>query len=559
MDTSKNPNLFKLLQESLLQSEGTSDPKNYRYIIYARKSTDANDKQTRSLGDQITECQELAKRQELQVIGIVQESESAKEPDIRRKFRKILEDIQRGNYEGIISWHPDRLARNMKEAGEVIDLLDKNIIKELKFPSYTFENSPNGKMVLGMTFVISKQYSDQLGVNVKRGNERSIEEGRFIGNKPPHGYIKDPNFFLRPDGHNYALMKEAFQMRITRKAPLDEIAEFLNKNKYSGINPSGDRVFYKMNKKRLSEIMSNPVYVGYLMHGKNLAILPDLYEFLPMISEDDYWAINKRSPFDVKVNSNFRLYNAMRRGVRAELFRKMVICGECDKTMSATITKKSTGKSYFFFRCETKGCKRKGKGTRANIVREFIVDFLQKNNIASKKTYEHFHEKIKILQKEKNVQYNASLNTIRKSNQKLKEKASGYRDYIPQIKDKAVQEDYENQLKQTLKDISTQEVRMSELKSALEQNKQVILDYQKFLELFQNLAQRVAKTKKMDELNYIGKLIFLNFTIKDQKVASYKLKPPFQGAAKVALCAFSSNGGPDGIRTRDLSRDRRAL
>jgi DNA invertase Pin-like site-specific DNA recombinase len=80
-----------------------------------------------------------------------------------------------------IAWHPDRLARNMKEAGTIIDLVDRNLIRDLKFPTFTFENTPAGKMLLGITFVMAKQYSEHLSESVDRGNARAIEDAEFIG------------------------------------------------------------------------------------------------------------------------------------------------------------------------------------------------------------------------------------------------------------------------------------------------------------------------------------------------------------------------------------------
>ncbi len=204
--------LLELLQSA--QDEKVAyTPEKYRYVIYVRKSTDETGKQIRSIEDQITECVEFAKRNGLNFSDIIDEAESAKEPNIRPKFRKMLNDINAGKYQGIIAWHPDRLARNMKEAGEVIDLVDKDIIKDLQFVSFTFNNDPSGKLLLGITFALSKEYSDKLSVNVKRGNRLSMAEGKHVS-MSKHGYIKDVNGYLRPDGENFILLKKRFYYEI---------------------------------------------------------------------------------------------------------------------------------------------------------------------------------------------------------------------------------------------------------------------------------------------------------------------------------------------------------
>lgn len=118
----------------------------------------------------------------------------------------------------------------MKEAGEIIDLIDKGIIRDLKFVSFNFDNNTSGKMLLGIAFVLSKQYSDQLSDDVTRGVKKNIEEGKYI-NSPKHGYYKDKNQYLRPDGRNFQLIKEAFQKRLEGET-IKNIAEFLNEEGY---------------------------------------------------------------------------------------------------------------------------------------------------------------------------------------------------------------------------------------------------------------------------------------------------------------------------------------
>ena len=43
----------------------------------------------------------------------------------------------------------------MKEGGEIIDMIDYGSIKDLQFVTHTFSNDANGKMLLGMAFVMS--------------------------------------------------------------------------------------------------------------------------------------------------------------------------------------------------------------------------------------------------------------------------------------------------------------------------------------------------------------------------------------------------------------------
>ncbi|MBU4467303.1 MAG: recombinase family protein [Candidatus Omnitrophica bacterium] len=79
-----------------------------RYFIYARKSTDDEDRQVLSIEAQIKEVREYAQRENLFVVKEIIEAKTAKKPG-RPLFNNMLIDIERGLADGILAWHPDRL------------------------------------------------------------------------------------------------------------------------------------------------------------------------------------------------------------------------------------------------------------------------------------------------------------------------------------------------------------------------------------------------------------------------------------------------------------------
>ena len=530
--------LAKLIKEGLQRKEDTQDIRQYRYIIYARKSSESEEKQVRSLSDQVLECQDKAKELGLNVSKyLIQEAESAKEPDIRPKFRAMIEDIKKGKFDGIIAWHPDRLARNMKDAGEIIDLLDKKIIKDLKFVSFSFDNSTAGKMLLGITFVLSKQYSDQLGDNVKRGNRRSIEEGKYLGNKACHGYIKDRNQLLRPDGENFSLIKRAFEMRLdnTNVKTLDEIANFLNENNYSKQEKDGTYKQFMMKKKHVSDFLRNPIYAGVNVYGETVVNLADIYDFVPMISQQQFMSINDSSGFNLGgKRKNFKLSHVKYKPgtKRAALMSGMIVCGKCNKKMSSGITVKKNkyGKktNYYYYRCETHDCPMKNKSVRAKVIMDFVFDFISKHQFTSKKIYHHFLKEMQEMQKQNNADFNKRLRILTANRDKLEKKQQAAKDFLINEEDLEIKRIYKKELKDTTRDISSLNRKIQEITKLKNENSEVLFSYEKFLELFENLAQRLRKVKKMDELDFLLRKLFSNFIIKDKKIAYYKLKPPFE-------------------------------
>ena len=113
-----------------------------KFFLYARKSTDDRDKQVQSIPDQIAEMRAFARKNGIQVVEVLTEKQSAKTPG-RKVFEAMLERIAEGEAEGILSWHPDRLARNLTDGARVIELIE-TCGAVLSFPSYTFDNTPHG-------------------------------------------------------------------------------------------------------------------------------------------------------------------------------------------------------------------------------------------------------------------------------------------------------------------------------------------------------------------------------------------------------------------------------
>ena len=90
-----------------------------KYILYCRKSTDTEDKQVLSLDSQESELIQLAKANNLEILTILRESKSAKEPG-RPIFNEMMKMIETKKADAILCWKLDRLARNFMVAEKII-------------------------------------------------------------------------------------------------------------------------------------------------------------------------------------------------------------------------------------------------------------------------------------------------------------------------------------------------------------------------------------------------------------------------------------------------------
>ena len=148
-----------------------------KYVLYARKSTESEEKQILSIESQVKEMLQLAEKENLEIIDIRRESHSAKDSGQRPVFKELLEDIRRQRFNGILTWAPDRLSRNAGDLGSLVDLMDQKMLLEIRTYGQYFRNSPNEKFLLMILCSQAKLENDNKSINVKRGLRTRCEMG----------------------------------------------------------------------------------------------------------------------------------------------------------------------------------------------------------------------------------------------------------------------------------------------------------------------------------------------------------------------------------------------
>lgn len=159
-----------------------------KYCLYARKSTESDERQAMSIGSQIKEMEALANREGLFIADRKQESFSAKRSGSRPVFNEMLKGIRNGEFDAILTWAPDRLARNAGDLGSLVDLMDINKLQLIRTFGQSFSNTPNEKFLLMILGSQAKLENDNRSVNVKRGIRAKCEMG-WRPCMPPLGYF----------------------------------------------------------------------------------------------------------------------------------------------------------------------------------------------------------------------------------------------------------------------------------------------------------------------------------------------------------------------------------
>lgn len=535
------------LKELLLSrhKEDVKEPSEYRYIIYARKSTDEEGKQEYSIEDQITVCKEYCEKEEIQdsqIVEIIQERKSARESGKRPQFTRMMNLVKNGKVDGIISRHPNRLARNMKEAGEIIDLLDKKQLKTLQFASFTFTNDKAGKTLLGISFVMSKLYSDDLSDAVKGGQKHHTERGSFLGNVKP-GYRKDKANRLIPDGAYYDMMKKAWAMRVDG-SPIAQCAEYLKKNKFTTYwaptqTKPARRKSINITTSWLSPLFKDPVYTGVLEFGDNYQDLTGIYDFQPMVSVEDFLRINKKLD-DIHPANQIR--NKGHKG-RARLLRGMVTCGHCGKTLTAGITKKKT-KNYYYLRCENKECEMCNKGVPPRKIITYVINELEHASFDEKEFKKHFNREISSNVRVRKDELRSESSSLTAKLSKLQRDKKDVENLLRlYVDEKELQSTYKDQLKDILGEINDINESLDGIKTERGDLKKVETQFEQFLKLWERIPTILRNSKSQDEIQYYISKIFSNFVVKDKEVVSAKLNPPYDKYLKLANSSVVGDTG----------------
>jgi len=163
-------------------------PIKVKYCLYARKSTESEERQVLSIDSQIKEMLQLAERENLEVVTMKRESHSAKETGRRPIFNEIVDEIKQGKFNGILTWAPDRISRNAGDLGKIVDLMDSGALVEIRTFGQRFSNNPNEKFLLMILGSQAKLENDNRGINVKRGLRTRVEMGLWPG-MAPLGYL----------------------------------------------------------------------------------------------------------------------------------------------------------------------------------------------------------------------------------------------------------------------------------------------------------------------------------------------------------------------------------
>lgn len=234
-----------------------------KYFLYARKSSESEDRQVQSIDDQMNRLKKLSADLGLDIKKIYTEAKSAKKPDNRPLFDEMLKRIEQGEANGILCWQINRLSRNPIDSGKISWLLQRGVLKSIQTIDRQYLPEDN-VLLFSVESGVANQFILDLSKNTKRGMRSKFEKGWQTG-VAPLGYLNDKEEkIIIKDPERFNLMRKMWDLMLTGNYNPKRIMEIANnewgfktrKFKRIGGNPISYSGIYK--------VFTNLFYAGII-------------------------------------------------------------------------------------------------------------------------------------------------------------------------------------------------------------------------------------------------------------------------------------------------------
>lgn len=236
------------------------------YCLYLRKSRADLEAEARGEGETLARHEKillgLAKKLKLPIGDIKREIVSGETIAARPVMQQLLSEVGQGMWAGVLVMEVERLAR-----GDTIDqgivaqtfkFSDTKIITPMK--TYDPTNEFDEEYFEFGLFMSRREYKT-ITRRLQTGKITSVKEGKFLGNKPPYGYlrVKLPNqkgYTLQPHPEQAEVVKMIFDLYVHQRVGVALIVRRLNE---LHIPPAKGDVWVNAS---VQNILRNPVYAG---------------------------------------------------------------------------------------------------------------------------------------------------------------------------------------------------------------------------------------------------------------------------------------------------------
>ena len=334
-----------------------------RLILYARKSSEGEDRQVQSLDDQTRLLRAHAQKHRLLVVNELAEAKSAKDPYRRPLFEQMLQQIEQGQADGILCWHLNRLFRNLVDSGRVGHLLQQGRIQTIETPERAYRPEDN-VLLFSVESGMANQYIRELSKGVRRGMASKVEKG-WAPQLAPQGYLNDLyGHTIVADPDRFALLRQAWELMLTGTVTVPQMLDRLNGEWGFRTRQERRRGGTPLTRASAYRMLHSLFYAGrFVREG--------------VIYEGQHPAMVTMEEWE-RVQVLLEREGAARYRKHEHAYTGMMRCGRCGCRITAEVSKGQSGKGhYLYYHCTNRLGVCDKKGVREKELERQIVASLE--------------------------------------------------------------------------------------------------------------------------------------------------------------------------------------
>ena len=486
--------------------------------LYARVSS-KEQVEGYSIAAQLHALRALAESRGWEVVGeYVDEGKSARSEDVRKRpqFKAMMDDALSGKLDIVAVHKLDRFSRNLRLTLEYFERLSKVGVTFLSISEQMDFSQPWGKFALAMLGGLAQFYSENLGLETKKGKAERKAQGLYLG-LLPFGMMKGDNGVPVANRETLPGLQMAFELSAQGKSDR-EVAQALNAAGYRTAGNQGSRPF---SKDTVRDLLQNHFYLGELpdgsggwLKGKHEAVLDESLFYSAQKAREE----RRRVPKTINV------------AARTYSLSGLMSCAICGARVRVHKNEKGRARVYCSGRAQGAGCTY--RGTFLEVYERQIEAYLQ--NFAIPEDYQS-----KILEAYDRLTIGYSHSTSSKT--ALEERLRRLQQLF-QWGDLSEKE-YVAQRDSIRRELASRDS-VHETKIRLE----------KLAEFLGNVASAWGVADQ-EQRNRLARLLFEGIQVKDDEVVALKPRPELEPFFRLSYeCHRKSIAGdPEGLRTLDPS------
>lgn len=358
-----------------------------RYCLYARKSSEADEKQAMSIDSQIKEMTQIAEKEGIEIVETIKESKSAKSSGQRIGYNKLILGLSEQRFNCILTWAPDRLSRNAGDLGTLVDFMDQKKLVKIRTSGQTFTDTPDEKFLLMILCSQAKLENDNRSKNVKRGMRAKCETGVRPGS-PPIGYILkrgekiSDTSTIEVDPVRAPYIKQIFKLVAHEGMSGRQVWEHMKNN---GLRSKNDKI---VSLSMIYKILGDTFYLGRFEYPRGSGTW---YEgaYKPLITKKMYDLTQTKLIVSPKGKW----------GRKQFYFNKIFKCGICNSGVCGETHINRHGKEYTYYKCNRyygHGVCKERYITEKNLIAEVakLIEKIYENSFHIRKDIEKEVERI---------------------------------------------------------------------------------------------------------------------------------------------------------------------